>query len=136
MFVCFASVFCASGRTMILPLNTPRERAVQDALVELAAGACGFAWSIVVWLSRCCVPRPRKRPFSAPSAPSPASTVEMSVRASEAPRETLFETSRAERATRPARKCTWHADSLSRWRSVCSNDAPGPTSISVTPFVR
>ena len=39
LFVCLASVFCASLRTMIRPLKTARRLAVQDALVQLVAGA-------------------------------------------------------------------------------------------------
>ena len=39
LLVCLASVFCASGRTMILPLNTARDLSAEDALVDLVAAA-------------------------------------------------------------------------------------------------
>ena len=39
LLVCLPSVFCASGCTYTLPLNTPCDRAVEHALVDLAAGA-------------------------------------------------------------------------------------------------
>ena len=41
--VCLASVFWAPGRTWIRPLKTARERSVEDALVELVAGAVRLA---------------------------------------------------------------------------------------------
>ena len=51
---------------------------------------CGFAWSIVVWLSTCCVPVPAKRPFSVHSAPSPSrSDVEVVARERRAERDVV-----------------------------------------------
>ena len=58
LLVCLASVFCASGRTMILPLKTARAWSAEHALVQLVAGAVRLRVVEVVWLSMSCVPRP------------------------------------------------------------------------------
>ena len=73
LFVCFASVFCASGRTRMRPLKTRARPAVEDALVELVARAVRHRVVdrrvVVDQLRRrrpgrgrsACSPRPRRR---------------------------------------------------------------------------
>ena len=68
------------------PWKTPCARSSRMPLKSSRLVVCGAAWSMVVWWSRCCVPRPRYRPSERRARrPRPRGALSISARASAAP---------------------------------------------------